>query len=145
MAYINQQEKKEIAVKVKPILKKYGLKGTLSIDNHSTLNLTIKSGQIDFKGNYNNESNKDRDKEPYSIEFQIFHQVYLIPRKSEFHISKYFTNRARKCLIELASAMNEGNHDNTDTQTDYFDIGWYSGIYLGSSYDKPYQLIKGSE
>ena len=35
MAYISQQEKKEIAPVVKGILKEYGLKGTLSIDNHS--------------------------------------------------------------------------------------------------------------
>ena len=42
MAYISQQEKKEIAPVVKGILKEYGLKGTLGIDNHSSLVLKIK-------------------------------------------------------------------------------------------------------
>ena len=37
MAYISQQEKKEIAPVVKGILKEYGLKGTLSIDNHGAI------------------------------------------------------------------------------------------------------------
>jgi len=33
--------------------------------------------------------------------------------------------------------MNEGNHDNSDIMTDYFDVGWYISVRLGK-WDKPY-------
>ena len=52
MAYMNQQMKAKIAALLKPILKKYGVKGSLSVRNHSTICLTVKSGKIDFIGNY---------------------------------------------------------------------------------------------
>ena len=42
MAYVSQEEMKEIAPVVKAILKEYGLKGTLSIQHHSTLVVKIK-------------------------------------------------------------------------------------------------------
>ena len=48
MAYIGQEKKKELAPRVKHILKKHGMKGTLSIDNYSTIRLTLQSGSIDF-------------------------------------------------------------------------------------------------
>jgi hypothetical protein len=30
--------------------------------------------------------------------------------------------------IELRDAMNNGNHDNSDIMSDYFDVGWYVSI-----------------
>ena len=53
MAYMNQQKKAVIASNLKPVLKKYGLKGSLSVNNHSTIVLTVKSGKIDFIKNFN--------------------------------------------------------------------------------------------
>ena len=44
MAYMSQERKSEIAPKVKSILKKFGIKGSLSVRHHSTLSLTLKSG-----------------------------------------------------------------------------------------------------
>ena len=41
---MNQEKKKKLAPKIKEILKKYNMKGTLSVDNYSTLNLNLKSG-----------------------------------------------------------------------------------------------------
>ena len=49
MAYMNQQKKAIIASKLKPVLKKYGVKGSLKVSNHSTIVLNVKSGKIDFK------------------------------------------------------------------------------------------------
>ena len=37
MAYMNQERKAKVAAKVKPILAKYGMKGSLSVRNHSTI------------------------------------------------------------------------------------------------------------
>ena len=47
MAYMNQEKKKIIAEKLKPILKKYGVKGTLSVQNHMSITLKIKEGKVD--------------------------------------------------------------------------------------------------
>jgi hypothetical protein len=41
MAYMNQQKKAVIAAAVKPVLKKYNLKGSLRVDNHSSIILNI--------------------------------------------------------------------------------------------------------
>ena len=115
MAYIDQQKKKELLPQIKTILKKYGLKGSLSIRNHMTLVLKIKSGPIDF-------GVKD------------YIQV------NEYYIDEHYTGIAKDCLLELKEAMNVGNYDHSDIQSDYFCVGWYTNIYIGS-YDQPYRLL----
>jgi hypothetical protein len=37
------------------------------------------------------------------------------------------------------TAMNDGNHDRSDIQTDYFDVGWYVDVNIGR-WNKPYIL-----
>ena len=57
MAYVSQELKKSKIEPMKAVLKKHGLKGSLSVNNHSTLVLTIKSGKIDFIANFNETTN----------------------------------------------------------------------------------------
>lgn len=114
MAYMSQEKKAQIAPVVKSILKKHGLKGSLSVHNHSTLVLTIKSGKVDFgdaKG------------------------------VNHHWLENSFQGKALKVLTELKQAMMVGNHDNSDAMTDYFDVGWYIDIKLGK-WNKPYVLEK---
>ena len=59
MAYMNQEKKAKIQAKLKPILAKFGLKGSLSVRNHSSICLLIKSGPLDFIGNSNETCSKD--------------------------------------------------------------------------------------
>ena len=47
---------------------------------------------------------------------------------------------ARRLMTDLFEIITEGNHDNSDAMTDYFDIGWYTTVEVGA-YDKPYQFI----
>jgi hypothetical protein len=35
----------------------------------------------------------------------------------------------------------EGNHDNSDIQSDYFDVGWYVEVNIGK-WNKAYDLQK---
>ena len=120
MAYMSQEKKKAIAPVVKAILAKYHLKGSLSVEHHSVLRLTIKSGAINFTAHW-----------LPACEFN--YQV------NEYHIDGYFSGIAAEALKELRAAMNEGNHDNSDIMTDYFDVGWYVNIHLGK-WDKPYEF-----
>ena len=50
MAYMNQERKSKIAAALKPVLKKYGMKGSLRVQNHLAICLTITEGCIDFGG-----------------------------------------------------------------------------------------------
>ena len=43
MAYIGQKEKKELAPAIKAVLKKFGMKGTIGIDNHRGLKVTLRA------------------------------------------------------------------------------------------------------
>jgi hypothetical protein len=44
-------------------------------------------------------------------------------------------------LQQIYNIANSGNHDNSDAMTDYFDVGFYVWLSVGT-YDKPYQFIK---
>jgi hypothetical protein len=37
--------------------------------------------------------------------------------------------------------MNVGNHDRSDIQSDYFDVGWYVDVNVGA-WNQPYELAK---
>ena len=115
MAYMSQEKKQALAPKIKSILKKYGMKGSIAVDNHSTLVVNIKSGKIDFGGT-------DIGINPY-------------------HYKSHYEGVALDFLAELLPAMNEGNHDNSDIMTDYFDVGWYVDVNIGR-WNKPYILEK---
>ena len=120
MAYMNQEKKKRLATKIKEILKRHGVKGTLSVSIYSTLNLNITEGPIEFTFT-NSRGEVIRN----SVNEYWYHESYADNPK------------ALAFLSEVIPAMNEGNHDNSDIMTDYFDVGWYVSVNLGR-WDKPY-------
>jgi hypothetical protein len=123
MAYMSQERKKELAPKIKEILKGYGLKGSLSVRHHSTLVLNISQGGIDFIAEHINGAEITNG----YIQVNPFYK-------------NHFNGIAQKAIGRLIDAMNIGNHDNSNSQIDYFDVGWYIDINIGS-WDKPYKLI----
>lgn len=130
MAYINQDQKKVKETKLKPILKKYGLSGRLSIRHHSTLVLNITKGKIDFLNMWNESSYK---------------KVEIPEKLDHLSVNPYwyktqFFGEALQALQEIMEILTEGNYDNSDTQTDYFDVGYYIDINIGK-WDNPYQLL----
>ena len=116
---MNQEKKKTLAPKIKQALKKHNMKGTLSVDNYSTLRLTLQSGPIDF--NYIGQDGR------------------TIRNINEYWYQDHFKDNpeALAFLSEVIPAMNNGNHDNSDIMTDYFDVCWYVSVNLGR-WDKPY-------
>ena len=112
MAYITQDMKKEIVAEVKKVLPK-SWKVSFRIRHYSTLIMTIKSAPIDLsngKGNITvNVSRNDYDE------------------------------NTNKVLRDVWAAMNKGNYDNSDIQSDYFDVGYYAYIHAGS-WDKAFQV-----
>ena len=134
MAYYRQEDKKEVAPKINAILKQYGVKGSLSIQHNSMLVLTIHSGGIDFI------ANADDCAKVKATRYD--HQYYPIKDSIEvniYHTGSNFSGIALECLDKLITTMNEGNYNNSDVQTDYFDVGFYVAIKIGK-WDKPYKL-----
>ena len=141
MAYMSQERKAKIAVKVKAICKKYGVRASLAVRNHSTLVLNVRQGPIDFVENF---IETDRAK-PYA-KYMTDEQVAYIRRNQSLDVNVYwykdhFSGRALKFLSEVIPAMNDGNHDRSDIQTDYFDVGWYVDVNIGR-WNRPYALEK---
>jgi hypothetical protein len=52
MAYVSQDMKAKLAPTIKSICKKYGIKASIAVRNHSTLVLNVRQGSIDFVENY---------------------------------------------------------------------------------------------
>ena len=138
MAYFNQDRKQEKSPAIKAILKKYGVKGSLAVRNHSTFILNIKSGSIDFIENYIGTNGSKH----YNVMSQD--QIEYVRKNKSLDVNPYwyqdhFSGTALNFLKEVFTAMNQGNHDNSDIQTDYFDVGWYVVVNIGS-WNKPYVL-----
>ena len=130
MAYMTQEKKAKIAPQVKSVLKKHGLKGSLSVDNHSTLVLKISEGSIDFYENLLETSKAIGEDTQY-----ITKDIDVNP----YWYHKHFSGYPMEVVGELIAAMNNGNHDRSIPQVDYFDVGWYISINIGT-YKKPYLL-----
>lgn len=115
MAYISQQDKKELAPAIKAVLKKFGMKGTIGIRNHSSLVVNLKEGVIDFG--------------------ETYEQV------NTYHIEKYYgTGIAGQFLTELLAAMKGTKwFDKSDLMTDYFHTAYYIDINIGK-WDKAYKV-----
>ena len=141
MAYMSQEKKAKLAPAIKAVLKKYGVKGSLAVSNHSTLVLNVKSGPIDFVENY---IQTDIDK-PYGQKMATDQVNYL--RKQQaldvnvYWYKEHFSGKALKFLQEIVPLMNTGNHDRSNAQVDYFDVGWYIDVNIGR-WNKPYQVAK---
>ena len=137
MAFMNQERKATIASKVKPILAKYGMKGSLSVRNHSTIVLKLTSGPIDFIGDMNAqrqfayvnvELNKDEMRKRYSLDINPYW----------FH--EHYTGDSLAFLSEIIPALKGADwYDRSDISTDYFDTAYYYDVNVGS-WDKPYTL-----
>jgi hypothetical protein len=133
MAYMSQEKKAKIAPAVKSILKKYGVKGSLSVHNHSSLVLNIKSGKLDFIKN----SNETVEQTPRGFGYGSPAKDYI--QVNTYWYFEHFSGKCRDFLQEILEAMNNGNHDNSNSQIDYFDVGWYVNVNIGL-WNKPYKL-----
>jgi hypothetical protein len=112
MAYMNQQRKADRMPAIRAALNKYGMKGSVSVRNHSTLVVTVREGEIDFGSDY--------------------HQV------NPYWIEEHYEGVARAFLLELKDAMlGDDYYDRSDVQSDYFDTSHYVSINVGD-WNKPY-------
>ena len=120
MAYVSQADKKSLAPAIKAVLKKYSMKGSISVRNHSTLCVTIKSGAIEFDT------------------CEGYHDVNV------YWIDTHFAGIERDFLNELLDAMKGPSYFNDDdAQTDYFSRSHYTDITIGK-WNTPYTYMPNS-
>lgn len=116
MAYMSQEHKARLAPTIKSICKKYGIKASLAVRNHSTLVLNIKEGKIDFGGD--------------SIQVNTY------------WVHDHYEGVARRFLEEMVEAMKGPDFfDESDAMTDYFHRSHYIDINVGQ-WNRPYQLVR---
>jgi len=112
MAYVSQDMKAKLAPTIKAVLKKYKMKGTISVRSHSTLVVTVREGVIDFGNDY----------------------IQVNP----YWIHEHYEGKAKKFLTELLEAMKGPDFfDHSDAMTDYFHRAHYIDIKIGA-YDRSY-------
>ena len=122
MAYISQQDKKDLAPSIKAVLKTYGMKGTISINHHSSLVVTVQCGVLDFTDHFTHGDG--------------YIQV------NTYHIDSWYSGTIKRFLQDLVKAM-KGNkwYDKSDAMVDYFDTAYYIEINIGK-WNKPYIQTK---
>ena len=135
MAYMSPEKKAKIAPKIKAILAKYKVKGSLAVRNHMTLCLNLKSGSIDFIAN----SNKVCSNNHYQVASGFKPSTSGYDQVNPYHFKDHYDGKALAFMQEVFAAMNDGNHDRSDIQSDYFDVGWYVDVNIGK-WDKQYIL-----
>ena len=135
MAYVSQEDKKELAVGIKRVLAKYNVKGTIGVHNHSTIVVRLRSGDLDILGNYwevykENEWKVDpwnqRSEKPTSIQV------------NPYCLDSSYSGDVLNFLTELVAEMKgERYFDHSDMQTDYFHCSHYVEIDVGN-WEKSY-------
>lgn len=127
MAYINQDRKAIIAAELKKVMPS-GWKWSLAIRSHMTLVLTIAEAPFDLLGSL---SARDRARDKPLTDSSV----------NTHWIREQFTDECVADVFEkIRDAMNTGNHDRSDSMTDYFDVGWYIDIHIGR-WDKPFKCV----
>lgn len=132
MAYISQQDKKIIADNLKKVLHNSGLKYSLRIRNYSCIVMTIKSGPIDFIGDYNETVS---EKKPNAVA----HDYLSV---NPYWYQEHFSDKVKSVLDKIITAIKSaGWYDDSDIQSDYFNTKYYFDINIGD-WQKPYQVTK---
>jgi len=129
MAYINQEMKQVIAANLKPVLAKYKVKATLSVQNNLKIKLTVKAGVLNIKNDF-------IDAEPIWVETTgIGLRCYESPRREPFFIDSCFHARFKGDTLDFLTAATKamksaGWYEECDLQTDYFNTAYYWDIEL---------------
>ena len=137
MAYVSQEDKKELAVGIKKVLKKYNVKATIGVHNHSTIVVRLRSGDLDILGNFWDVYTHSVERgqiEPWNKRTEKPTSLSVNP----YCVDKCYSGEVLAFLEELIAEMKgERYFNDTDIMTDYFHCSHYLDIEVGN-YEKPY-------
>ncbi len=147
MAYMNQEKKAAIKAELAKVMPK-GWKYSLGVHNYSTIALTISAAPVNLIDQYVEfiKLNKlpqvagnqyDTDNLNARIDYVSKKQELQV---NEFWLEEQFDGEVLSIMQKIKAALNLNNHDNSDSMTDYFDVGYYVNISIGK-WNKPFQVI----
>lgn len=135
---MSQERKAQLSPAIKAHCAKYGIKASIAVRHHSTLVVNIKSGKLDFCQNfYDTQAPVHAHRYPH-------HEAMMKPNAIQVNphwCHEHFSGKCKTFIVELIRLMNIGNHDRSDIQTDYFDVGWYKDVNIGT-WNKPYEVTR---
>ena len=118
MAYVSKEDKKTLAPAIKKVLAEYGVKGTIKVNHHSTLVVTLRK-----------------------IPAGLFTPKEIANGVNIYHIDTFFEGTAKKFLTKLLVAMKGDKwFDKSDSMIDYFHTAWYNDIKIGE-WNKPVEIV----
>ena len=131
---MNQERKQKIAQALKPILAKYKVKGSLSVRNHSSIVLTLKSGAIDFIGNSNRVCGNDF----YQVQRGFKPNTTGYDQVNPYWFQDHYDGKAKEFLTEAFKALKSADwYDESNAMIDYFNTAYYVDVNIGK-WDTPY-------
>jgi len=141
MAWMNQERKAQLAPDIKAVFAKYNVKGSISVNNHSTLVVTVKSGNLDFIGEANRWNREYAERTG-----QRFHPVTGYYQANPYKGAAEFADKTIAAFFKELTAAMRGDlwYDYSDIMTDYFDTAYYLHINIGR-WDKPYVFMGARE
>lgn len=138
MAYVSKEKKALIAAALKAAGINKRLKYSLSVRHHSTIVMKIKSGDVDFNGEFNYDKLRFGETPKASV--------------NPYWYGDHFKGDSLEVLRKIFAALNlqgvegQANFDKSDPMSDYFHVGWYVDVELGGGYGKPdYQYVPAAK
>lgn len=127
MAFINAAKTAEIRKALKAAFPKY--KFSVRNDNHTSVDVKILSAPIDLL------AGRIVEHFGHIVNVDISDRKYC--QVNQYHIDNHWQPEVAEILKKIVAICNDGNHDNSDIQTDYFDVGWYFHCSIGD-WDRPF-------
>lgn len=135
MAYMNQDKKRVIKTNLDAIFKPLGIKYSLRVRNHSSIDCTIKSAPIDLLGNFNKTLVESDAWKAMPDILKARDNVTVNP----YWYQDYFTGEAKELIGKVFEALRSADYyDRSDAMVDYFDTAYYYGLTLGD-YKTPFK------
>lgn len=128
MAYMSQEKKASIAAALKKVVPE-GWKYSLAVRHSSTIVMTISQAPVDLIGNYV-EATKAKKDWQYGKSAQDNQRPSYVS-VNPYYVKDQFSGEVQDVMVKIMAALNEGNWDKSDIQTDYFNVGWYVDLNIG--------------
>ena len=141
MAYISTEDVKHIRNELKKELPQY--KFSVVRDHHSSVTISLMKGpafnDYEYFDRYNNVT------KTANLSDGEHHQI------NQFHLEDFYGKENAEILSKIdtisrtAPAKNGGKvwYNDSDIQTDYFDIAYYVNINVGK-WNKPYEIVEAA-
>lgn len=135
MAYFNQEMKKVLVKRLKSNFPDW--KFSVSVHNHTSVCVKIKSAPLNLVKNYNEVLEKENG----------FNRGMI--RLNQYYLERVFSGEYLEQMRKLMSDINlvgdkNANYDNSDSRSDYCDVGYFISLYLGYDDEKPFEYLKKS-